>query len=66
MKIIKQIKFEGGWGILKARNSFQIQSWTRYLRLTLVFMCSWRYGKSSISIFQVFAGTEKILILGED
>ena len=37
-KIVKQIKFEGGWGELEARNSFQRQSFTKYYKQSLVFM----------------------------
>ena len=35
-KIVKQIK--GDWGELEAKNCLQRQSWTIYLRQTLVFM----------------------------
>ena len=37
-KIGKEIKFEGVWGDLEAKKCFQRQSFTKYLRLTLVFM----------------------------
>ena len=37
-KIVKEIKFQSVWGELKAKNCFQKQSFTKYLRLTLVFM----------------------------
>ena len=37
-KIVKEIKFEGVWGELEAKNWCQRQSFTKYLRLTLVFM----------------------------
>ena len=36
--MVKQIKFEGVWGKLEARNCFQRQSFTEHLRQTLVFM----------------------------
>ena len=32
------MKFEEAWDKLKAKNSFERQSVTKYLRLTLVFM----------------------------
>ena len=39
-KFVKEIKLEGVWGELqsKKKNSFQRQSFTKYLRLTLVFL----------------------------
>ena len=37
VKIIKESKFEGVWGELEAKNCFQRQSFTKYLKLTLVF-----------------------------
>ena len=37
-KIVKEIKFEGIWGELESRNGFHLQSFTKYLRPTLVFM----------------------------
>ena len=37
-KIVKEIKFEEVWGDLEAKNCFQIQSFTKYSRLTPVFM----------------------------
>ena len=37
-KIIKEIKFEGAWGKLEGRTCFRRDSFTKYLRLTLVFM----------------------------
>ena len=39
-KIVKEIKFEIIWGKLEAKNYFQRQSFTKYLRLTLVSMLS--------------------------
>ena len=45
-------------------NQFYIQSVTKYLRLTLVFVLIAHYEKSLISIFQeIFATIDKILIL---
>ena len=35
---MKEIKFDGLWGKLEAKNCFQIRSFTEYLRQTLVFM----------------------------
>ena len=37
-KIVKEIKFEGTWGELQAKKCFHLQSFTKHLRLTLVFM----------------------------
>ena len=37
-KIVKGIKFEGTWGELEAEQCFQRQSFTKDLRLPLVFM----------------------------
>ena len=37
-KIVKQIKFEGVWGKLEAKNCLQRQPFTKYLRKTLIFM----------------------------
>ena len=37
-KIVKEVKFEGTWDKLESKKGFQRQSFTRYLRLTLVFM----------------------------
>ena len=37
-KIVREIKFEEVWGELEAKKCFQKQSFTKYLRLTLVFM----------------------------
>ena len=36
-KIVKQIMFDEVWVILKSKTGFQRQSFTKYLRLTLVF-----------------------------
>ena len=51
-KIVKEIKFEEVWGKLKSKKGFQIQSFTKYLRLTLVFLEIVHYGKSLTSVFQ--------------
>ena len=37
-KIVKEIKFEVVWGELEAEKCFQRQSFTKYLRLTLIFI----------------------------
>ena len=37
-KIVKEIKFERVWDELKAKNCFQRKSFTKFLRLTQVFM----------------------------
>ena len=37
-RIIKNIKIEGEWGGLEAKNCFQRQSWKKYIRQTLVLM----------------------------
>ena len=42
-KIVKEIKVERVWGELEAKNCFQKQPFTKYSRLTLVFM-----GKSAL------------------
>ena len=38
VKIAKGIKFEGVWGKLEAKKCFQRKSFTKCLRLTLVFV----------------------------
>ena len=48
-KIFKKIKFEGVWGSLEARNVFQRQSRTKYLRKTLVFI--WNNALQEMFIF---------------
>ena len=37
-KIVKDINFEGVWSELEAKIFFKIQSFTKYLILTLVFI----------------------------
>ena len=37
-KIVLQIKFEGEWGKLEAENCFQRESWTKYMKQTLVLI----------------------------
>ena len=37
-EIVKQIKFEGIWGELRAKSCFRRQAPTKYLRKTQVFM----------------------------
>ena len=63
-KIVKEIKSEGVWGKLKAKNSFYRQPFTKYLRLTQIPCEIALYGKSLISVFQeVFASINKVFIL---
>ena len=38
VKIVQKNKFEGAWGELEAKDCFLRQSWTKYMRQTLVFM----------------------------
>ena len=60
-KIVKQIKSEKGWGELEARNCFQRQSFTKYLRQSLPFIWNSKLRKHSISVFhETFTSTEKI------
>ena len=48
----------------KLLDLIELQSFTKYLRLTLVFMWNGAQAKSIISIFQeIFAGVKKIYIL---
>ena len=64
MKIVQQIKFEKVWGKLEAKNCFQSQSQTNYLKQTLVLHEIVHYRKSSISIFKEFyASIDKIFVL---
>ena len=49
--ILKEIKFEGVWGELEAKISFQRQSLTNYLRLTN-YLEIVHYRKSLFSVFQ--------------
>ena len=54
-KIVKEIKFEGIWGELAVKKCFQRQSFTKYLRLTIVFMWNSALRKNSnICISRVF------------
>ena len=36
--MVKEIKFEETWGELEAKYCFQRQSWTKYVRQTLVLV----------------------------
>ena len=59
----REIKFEGIWTELLAKNYFQKQSFTKYLKLTLVFMRNSALQGILISVFQwFFASINKILI----
>ena len=53
-RIIKEINFEDIWGELEAKNCFQIQPFTKYLRQTLVFMCNDAYGKVKFLFLKSF------------
>ena len=37
-KIVVKMNFEEAWDTLEAENIFQTQSWTNYVRQTVVFM----------------------------
>ena len=64
IKIVKEIRFKGVWVKLEVKNYFQRQSFTKYLRLTLVFMQIVLYRKILIFVFQeFFAIINKICIL---
>ena len=67
VKIAKGIKFEGVWGKLEAKKCFQRKSFTKCLRLTLVFVRKVHYGKNLISVFQGFLPSiDKISIFAGD
>ena len=38
IKVVVKMNFEGAWDTLEAENIFQRQSWTNYVRKTVVFM----------------------------
>ena len=63
-KVVTEIKSEGVWAGLEAKYCFLRQSFTKYLRQTVVFV---KYISISISVSifqQFFAGINKIFILG--
>ena len=63
-KVVTEIKSEGVWAKLEAKYCFLRQSFTKYLRQTVVFV---KYISISISVSifqQFFAGINKIFILG--
>ena len=63
-QIDKETKFEGGWIKLVAKSCIQRQSFTKYLRLNLVFMRKRVLRESLIFVFQVFfASINKTFIL---
>ena len=63
-KIVKEIKFEWVWGELEAKNCFQIQALTKYLRLTRVFMGHSTLRETFNFCFpRVFLSINKIFIL---
>ena len=37
-QIVPQMNFEGEWGKLEAENCFQRESWTKYMKQTLVLI----------------------------
>ena len=53
-KTVKEVMFEGVWGKLEAKKCFQCQSFTKYLRLTLVFMWNSALQEFFASINNVF------------
>ena len=66
-KIIKENQFEGAWCELDLKKGFQRQSFTKYLRLTLVFMQnSALREKFNFYVSVVFLSINKIFILQED
>ena len=50
-KIVQEINFEGVWGKRKSKYCFQRQSFTKYLRQTLVFMWNIEVRKDLIFFF---------------
>ena len=52
-KIVKEIKFVGIWSELGSKKGFQIQSFTKYLKLFFSSEIP-HYGKLIISVFQEF------------
>ena len=64
-KIVKEVKFEGVCGEFESKKGFQRQSFTKYSRLTLVFL--WNSALSEKLNFYFskgFASINKIFILG--
>ena len=56
--IVNEIKFEGVWDELEAKNCFWKQSFTKYLRQTLVLLCEIaKYEKVFIYTFKQFFGS---------
>ena len=51
---VKEIKFKGVWGKLKAKICFQRKLFAKYLRLTVVFMCALRE-KFNFCVSRVFS-----------
>ena len=63
-KLVKEIKFEEFWGELDSKKVFQSQSFTKYVRLNLVFMWnSALWEKINFCFSEFFASIKKILIL---
>ena len=63
IKIIKEIKFEGVWGKFEAKNCFQRQPFTKYLRLIVLSMWNSALWEKFNFCFQEFASIDKIFIL---
>ena len=62
--IVNEIMFQGVFGKLEAKICFQKQSFTKYLRQTLVLLYEIaKYGKVFISIFQQFFASINKLFL---
>ena len=60
-KIVQKNKFEEDWGELEARNCFQRQSWTNFMRETLVF--KWNSTiRENFKFFQQFSGSIKKIL----
>ena len=66
-EIFKEIKFDGVWDGLETQKCFQRQSFTKYLRLTLVSLSnSALREKFNFCFFKsFFASIKKIFILAE-
>ena len=65
-EILKEIRLEGVRGELESKKSFQRQSFTRYLRLTLVFVADSALREKFYICFQeLFACINKILLRGD-
>ena len=64
-KLSNKSNLKGSGASFEARNCFERQSFTKYLRQTLVLCEIAHYGKSSVSVFQkIFTSTDRIFISG--